>query len=220
MPTILLIDDDESLRQLVAEALQCHGFAVIQAPDGSVGVDSARVEMPDIIVSDINMNNVDGYAALAELRSNPRTATIPVILMTGSADLVGMRQSMRLGADDYLPKPFKLVDLVAAIEARLKRRQDWTLHAQDQMDQFRAKIMTALPHDLLTPLRLILDLSETISRDVTKLEPTELGGLVSQIHQSALRMDQLIKDFQLSAAEASSLPIQAVPASPHQERLW
>src|SRR5262245_10206944 len=121
MKRILVIDDEEWLREMVQLALRQRGFDVLQAGDGRSGVETAQRELPDLIICDVNMDRMDGYQTLASLRETPATASIPFILMTGMADQAGMRQGMELGADDYLPKPFSLEALYAAVDSRLKK---------------------------------------------------------------------------------------------------
>ena len=103
MKRILVIDDEEWLREMVHMALAQKGFDVIEAENGAVGIDKARKELPDLILCDVNMEKVDGYLTLSSLRNEPTTAAIPFILMTGRVDNAGMRHGMELGADDYLP---------------------------------------------------------------------------------------------------------------------
>src|SRR5258708_4796233 len=121
MKKILVIDDEEWLREMMLLALRQRGFEVLEAENGEKGIEVARKEIPDLILCDVNMDKVDGYLTLSSLRSEPVTAAIPFILMTGLADQAGMRHGMELGADDYLPKPFTIEALYAAVEARLKK---------------------------------------------------------------------------------------------------
>src|SRR5207248_3340343 len=123
MKRILIIDDEDWLREMVQMALAQRGYGVLQAANGSAGVQLAQKELPDLILCDVNMDQMDGYGTLSALRNQPSTASIPFILMTGLADNAGMRHGMELGADDYLPKPFTLDALYAAVEARLKKVQ-------------------------------------------------------------------------------------------------
>src|ERR1043166_3050472 len=102
MKRILVIDDEQWLREMVHMALEQKGFEVVEAENGAVGVDVARKVLPDLILCDVNMDKMDGYLALSSLRSEPATAPIPFILMNGLADNAGMRHGMELGADDYL----------------------------------------------------------------------------------------------------------------------
>ncbi len=106
MKKILVIDDEEWLREMILLALSQKGYEVIEAESGAVGVEKARQILPDLVLCDVNMRQMDGYRTLSSLRGEPTTAAIPFILMTGAADTAGMRHGMELGADDYLPKPF------------------------------------------------------------------------------------------------------------------
>jgi response regulator RpfG family c-di-GMP phosphodiesterase len=120
---ILIIDDDASLREIVARALKKHAYESIQAENGRAGVSLAREHLPDVILGDIQMGSFDGYAALSAIRFEPATATIPFILMTGAPDENGRRMAMELGADDYMAKPFTVQSLLIAIQAQLKKRE-------------------------------------------------------------------------------------------------
>ena len=97
MRKILVIDDEEWLREMMLLALRQRGFEVIEAENGATGIEKARKELPDLILCDVNMEKVDGYLALSSLRGDPATAAIPFILMTGLADNAGMRHGMELG---------------------------------------------------------------------------------------------------------------------------
>src|SRR5881296_1125849 len=121
MKRILVIDDEEWLREMVQLALSQKGYDVIEAGNGALGVEVARKDLPDLILCDVNMEKMDGYRTLSTLRNETATASIPFILMTGLADNAGMRYGMELGADDYLPKPFTIDGLYAAVDARLKK---------------------------------------------------------------------------------------------------
>ena len=120
MNKILVIDDEEWLREMIYLALKQKGFEVIEAVNGADGIEKARKELPDLILCDVNMEKVDGYLTLSSLRTEAPTAAIPFILMTGLADNAGMRHGMELGADDYLSKPFNPRELVARIRAILR----------------------------------------------------------------------------------------------------
>ena len=122
MQTVLIIDDDSSLRSLMSMALRGNGFGVIEAQNGSEGFTLARERLPDLVISDVNMEGLDGYGFLKNLRSLGETAAIPVILMTGDSSN-DMRQSMEKGADDYLSKPFKPATLISAVKTRLNRKE-------------------------------------------------------------------------------------------------
>ncbi len=124
MTTILVIEDMEALREEIAEILSFEGYEILTAPNGLVGVALAEKHQPDLILCDIAMPELDGYGTLNALRANPQTATIPFIFLTAKVSKADMRQGMELGADDYLTKPFTAQELLAAIDARLKKNAD------------------------------------------------------------------------------------------------
>src|SRR2546425_9875304 len=195
MQKILIIDDEEWLREMVHLALHQQGFDVIEAPDGTVGAELARKELPDLILCDVNMEKMDGYETLSLLRNEPATLSIPFILMTGLADNAGMRHGMELGADDYLPKPFTIDALYAAVEARLKKAQALRQEAERKLAHLRENISLMLPHELRTPLNGILAYGEILSADAGTLKPAEISEMGQTIHESGKRLERLIENF-------------------------
>lgn len=195
MKRILVIDDEEWLREMVQMALSQRGYEVIEAPNGVVGVDVARKELPDLVLCDVNMEKMDGYATLSALRNDAATATIPFILMTGLADNAGMRQGMELGADDYLPKPFTLDGLYGAVEARLKKAQTVQEQAQGALEDLRTNISMMLPHELRTPLNGILAYGEMLASDPASLTHEEIADMGQTISQSGRALQRLIETF-------------------------
>ena len=164
MKKILVIDDEEWLREMIQLALQQRGFQVIEAANGADGIEMARKELPDLILCDINMGKVDGYLTLSSLRNEAPTAAIPFILMTGLADNAGMRHGMELGADDYLPKPFTTDGLYAAVDARLKKAQTVRDEAERKLAHLRDNISLMMPHEMRTPLNGILSNAELLAQ--------------------------------------------------------
>lgn len=195
MKKILVIDDEEWLREMVHLALQQRGYEVIEAQNGADGVALAVKQIPDLVLCDVNMEKLDGYATLSKLRNEPATATIPFILMTGLADNAGMRHGMELGADDYLPKPFTLDGLYAAVEARLKKAHTVKQQAQGALEDLRTNISMMLPHELRTPLNGILAFGELLAADPESLSPEEIADMGQTIVQSGRALERLIETF-------------------------
>jgi DNA-binding response OmpR family regulator len=129
MKTILVIDDTEDIRDLIAVVLTNYGFTVRAAPNGKLGVQMIAQETPDLVICDVNMPGMGGYETLAVVRDSSRTATIPFILMTGLVSRDGFRRGMVCGADDYLVKPFTPDELIDAVMSRLARQSDIQLEA-------------------------------------------------------------------------------------------
>lgn len=199
MKRILVIDDEEWLREMVHMALSQKGFDVIEAENGAVGIEKARKELPDLILCDVNMEKVDGYSALAALRKEPTTAAIPFILMTGLADNAGMRHGMELGADDYLPKPFTIDDLYGAVEARLKKAEALRQEAERKLADLRDNLSLMLPHELRTPLNGILAYGEILATEAGTLPAKEVADMGKVIHDSGKRLERLVENFLIYA---------------------
>ncbi|MGM0635215.1 MAG: response regulator [Bacteroidota bacterium] len=118
---VLLIEDDQTVRENTAEILELSGYEVFIASDGKKGVDKAKEILPDIIVCDVMMPEMDGYDVLSNLAENDATYNIPFIFLSAKTDHKDVRKGMDLGADDYLTKPFEEEDLINAIESRLAK---------------------------------------------------------------------------------------------------
>jgi two-component system sensor histidine kinase/response regulator len=199
MKRILVIDDEEWLREMVQLALRQRGYTVVEAENGAVGIEKARKELPDLILCDVNMEKVDGYLTLSALRNEPATAAIPFILMTGLADNAGMRHGMELGADDYLPKPFTIDALYAAVEVRLKKAQAAREESERRLADLRDAISMALPHELRTPLNGILAYGEMLATDAATIAPAEIAEMGQVIHNSGKRLERLVENFLIYA---------------------
>jgi len=195
MKKILVIDDEEWLREMIQLALRQKGYDVIEAENGEVGIEKARKNLPDLVLCDVNMEKVDGYLTLSSLRGDPSTAAIPFILMTGLADNAGMRHGMELGADDYLPKPFTIDALYAAVDARIKKAQALRDEAEKKLADLRDNISMMLPHELRTPLNGILAYGEILSTESETLQPAEIAEMGQIIHESGKRLERLIENF-------------------------
>src|SRR5688572_13578210 len=123
MKKILLIEDNKEMRENTAEILELANYKVFTAKNGKDGVEVAQKEKPDLIICDIMMPVLDGYAVLHLLAKNSETAGIPFIFLTAKAERSDFRKGMEMGADDYLTKPFDDIELLNAIEARLKKTE-------------------------------------------------------------------------------------------------
>lgn len=123
MKKILLIEDNKDVRENTTEILTLAQYNVITAVNGKVGVEMAQREKPDLIICDIMMPVLDGHGALHLLSKNDETASIPFIFLTAKAERNDFRKGMEMGADDYLTKPFDDVELLNAIESRLKKNE-------------------------------------------------------------------------------------------------
>ena len=123
MKSILVIDDNPDIRENTAEILELAGYKTFTAENGKKGVEVAQLEKPDLIVCDIMMPELDGYGVLHLLRKNPDTELIPFVFLTAKTERTDFRKGMEMGADDYITKPFEDIELLNAIEVRLKKAE-------------------------------------------------------------------------------------------------
>ncbi|MCB4798710.1 response regulator [Neotamlana laminarinivorans] len=121
MKKVLLIEDDAVLRENTEELLELSNFNVVTAPNGKLGVEQAKKELPDIVVCDIMMPELDGYGVLQNLASAEATKYIPFIFLSAKTERKDVRKGMDLGADDYITKPFEEEELISAINSRIAK---------------------------------------------------------------------------------------------------
>lgn len=122
MKKILIIEDEAQTRELFLRCLTFEGFHALSAEEGAIGVKLAQLHLPDLIVCDIMMPDLDGYQVLAQLRQHPATAMIPLIFLTAKVTMADLRCGMDCGADDYLTKPCTIEQFLNAIAVRLERQ--------------------------------------------------------------------------------------------------
>ena len=122
MALIVVIDDDEAIRTLIAAALRLEGYEVAEADNGASGLALVRSNAPDLVVSDVNMPVMDGFAMLQALRTDPAIQATPVILLTSLQERAHVRAGMTSGADDYLTKPLVFGELLEATAAQLNKQ--------------------------------------------------------------------------------------------------
>lgn len=121
MKKVLFIEDDTVVRENTAELLELSDYEVVTAANGRAGVELAKKELPDIVICDIMMPEMDGYGVLQTLAEDPSTQNIPFIFLSAKTEHKDIRKGMDLGADDYLTKPFEEEELISAIESRMAK---------------------------------------------------------------------------------------------------
>ena len=195
MKKILVIDDDSALMAMTTRALRSRGFETLTAENGVAGLEMAKKHLPDLIVCDIQMPQLNGYETLAALRQDPATAVIPFIFLTGMTERTQVRQGMGLGADDYLTKPFTVQELIGAVNVRLEKQVAVQRLSDRKLEELRGNIGMALPHELLTPLNGILGLASMMVDEEIVFTPHEIRTFAQNIQISALRLHRLIENF-------------------------
>lgn len=151
MTKIIVIEDNEGMRENIVEMLELADYEVLSASNGKEGVELVKKELPDLIVCDIMMPELDGYGVLYYLSKMPQTRAIPFIFLSAKADRQDLRKGMNLGADDYITKPFEDIELLEAIESRLEKRKRFTKvkETSDKWKGFQDAIMDLTGFEVL-----------------------------------------------------------------------
>ncbi|HRF94175.1 MAG TPA: response regulator [Aggregatilineales bacterium] len=195
MTKILVIEDSDTLRNDVIEMLAFEGYTVLGAENGLTGVDKAISELPDLIICDIMMPELDGYGVLERLRSDLRTSNIPFIFMTARTERGDIRAGMTQGADDYLTKPFNSDELISTIRARLSKRKAQTQLIEEKVNQLRESITTSLPHELRTPLNAIMGFSDMLMLQADQLTSEQVTEYAQHISSATQRLYRLVENY-------------------------
>jgi serine/threonine-protein kinase PpkA len=134
MATALIVDDEDSIRKNIERLLSLEGFQVATAPNGSHALVLAKSMLPDILVTDVNMPGMDGFALVEAVRAMPELSGTAIIMLTAVEDRANMRRGMSSGADDYITKPFRREELLDAIDAQLRKKQRMAAQTKKAVD--------------------------------------------------------------------------------------
>lgn len=185
MSKVLVIDDDKAINELIKVNLKLSGYDVIQAYDGVEGFALAKQEMPNLVILDVMMPNVDGYTVAQRIRQANGIKNVPILMLTALSDIQDKGKGFDIGVDDYLVKPFDMEELKMRVKALLKRTHQ-------------------LPESLATKELLVLNeitllpeqYSVKISDKVAKLTPIEydIFNILFQNHGNMVSSSKLLKD--------------------------
>ena len=193
----LLVDDDPHFLLFLRTLLTRHGFTCLQANNGLEGLTVLESEFVDLILSDINMPEMDGYEFLTAVRQQPKFELLPFILLTGKPAYSGVQSGLSRGADGYLPKPFDERTLIEAITNCFRRVERLEERADSKLNELRTNLLTMLPHELRTPLNGILGVADLLEMGAPSEE--ELEDYAKILRESGERMLRLATNFLLCA---------------------
>lgn len=188
---ILVVEDEDILRTNVTRMLELEKFDVKNACNGRVALERLSEGVPDLILCDVMMPEMNGYEFLRQVRANKETSGTPFIFLTAKTEKQDFREGMSLGADDYLPKPFSRDELLKAITSRLKKHDLLFREAEGQLEELRNNLANALPHEYLTPLNGILGFSKILIHDSEILSTEEVKEIAIAINDSAQRLSRV-----------------------------
>ena len=213
MTKVLVIENEAQTREIFVDCLEAEGFEAIEAKNGCIGVQKAQEQVPDLVVCDILLPELNGYGVLETLRQDPSTATIPFIFLTGRTSKAELRQGMELGADDYLTKPSNAEEFLSAIDTQLKKRETlkklYAAEFQKSSSQPQAESNSVFPNVRDPQLKNIFDYIESHYQESISLTDVANAMGYSKCYltnfvkrQTGTPLHQWIVKRRLAAAEA------------------
>lgn len=197
MKKILVIDDAEFILESTSTLLSFEGYEVVTASDGVEGVAAALEHLPDLILCDISMPNLDGYGVIEQLRQKKETSSTPFIFLTAFTEKQNMRMGMEKGADDFLVKPYTRDELLAAIESQWKKNQIVQDKIQSKVDEVGKNLNYALPHEFRTVINQVKGSAKLLENNGESVAPEEVKELTSDIISSCDRLLKITENFLL-----------------------
>ncbi len=202
--TILVVEDDTALSQIISSILELEGYAVLEAENGEAALSMLKESTVHLILSDVNMPGMDGYELFEQVRANAAWAQIPFIFLTGKDERYEIRHGMEMGADDYLPKPFEPDELLSAVKIRLKRSAE-SQAAIRTAHELRDTIIRTLSHELRTPMALIMGYGELLEYNVQDMSDEEFHQSLGALRRGSKRlMDTVESCLLLSKLKAGT----------------
>lgn len=225
MAKILVIEDEPTLLNEVSEWLTLEGYEVVTATDGLEGVNAAVRHLPDLIICDITMPNLDGYGVLQDIRANSLTQGMPFIFTTARVTHDDIRQGMNQGADDYITKPYTNRELIQAVEARLdkkaaeKREKDIELESlrqrlehEHEQRTLKAQMVAMFVHDFRNPMATIISSIELLRNYADRMDEQRRLQHLDNVESSARQLIQMLDDMLfLAQADADRLTVKPEP---------
>jgi len=197
MGKILVIDDEPDLRGEVSDILTMEGYEVLLAKNGKEGLELAIHHKPDLILCDIMMPELDGNKLLEILRSDSNVNLTQFVFITALAEKEDVRKGMKLGADDYLIKPFTRDELLHTIQIRLKKIVTLEKRLRKELDHLRKAILTYVPHELRTPLNGIIGLATYLIENSNNVDAEEVRKIGNLINESGQVLYSTLSKYQI-----------------------
>lgn len=196
-PTVLVVEDEPSVLEIITFLLEEEQLRVLQAHDGEAALSLLEEVRPDLIVSDVKMPGMDGFTLCEQVRANPALSHVPFIFLTGKGDRADMRRGMRLGADDYLTKPFEPEELLSSVQVRLRRAAEAQAAITRADSDLQDATIRALTHEFRTPLSLIVGYTDLMEASGQEMSEEDFQAVLQGLHEGSRRLMNLVEDFLL-----------------------
>jgi signal transduction histidine kinase len=192
-PRILVVDDVMQNLQVVGAMLRKEGYDVLPASSGAQALERVRVRVPDLILLDLMMPDMDGLEVCRQLKSDPAVAQIPIIFLTASNEMEHLVQGFNVGAVDYVTKPFNGAELLARVRTHLELK--WARQRLREMNDEKNEFMGIAAHDLRSPLSAIKGYAEMVVEDAQALKHSDLENNGQRIREAATRMSEMVQNL-------------------------
>jgi two-component system sensor histidine kinase/response regulator len=207
-PLILVVEDNRTLLDGLRDLLHFSGYRVLTAIDAKEALVLLETRLPDLIISDIMMPEIDGYQFHAQVRRRPELIDIPFIFLTARGEDADVRKGKELGVDDYITKPFSDEDLLVAIRSKLARWSDLRRAQEEEIADIKHKILVMLSHEFRTPLAYVVNYAQLLEADRERISPEDFEQFITGIKKGAMRLHRLVEDFitlvELETGEAAN----------------
>jgi signal transduction histidine kinase len=195
MTKIMVVEDNMTLLESIAFELEMRDYDVVQATDGQSAIDQLELmtTLPDVIVSDIAMPDLDGYKLLEIVRQHEAWKSIPLIFLTAFDSKNSIRIGKELGVDDYLVKPFDPDDLIVAVENKLKRQEVFREEAERRLDDVRSELVNLISHELRTPLTAIYGSTDMLEMSLADVSDELTQKFLKLLRSGTDRLHHLVE---------------------------
>ncbi|MBS1536190.1 MAG: response regulator [Bacteroidetes bacterium] len=195
MKKILIIDDHDYILESTALLLRFEGYDVITATNGSIGVETALATLPDMVLCDISMPELDGFGVLNQLRATKEFESTPFIFLTARAEKSDMREGMARGADDYLVKPYTRDELVAAVNSLWEKRSKLERRFGERIEEVTRNVTYALPHEFRIVLNQVMGSASYLKSIAQSATSDNIEEMTQDILESAQRLRRITENF-------------------------
>lgn len=202
--------------EIVSLILKDEGYRVLQATGGKSALSVLDMIRPDLIVSDVMMPGMDGFAFYEHVRATSDLSQIPFIFLTAKAERSDVRQGMELGADDYLTKPFEPEELLSAVETRLARAAKARASIDKASADLKKMIVRIVTHELRTPLALMFGYTELLEATGTEIGENDLQAILRGLYSGTQRLMSLVEDTLLLSRLESGVLAEEIRGAPYR----
>lgn len=194
---ILVVEDHKPMSRAIKGILESEGYTVTTATDGVEALDAMDEVRPDLILADIMMPRMDGYTLYERIRACAEWVPIPFVFLTARSEREDKLKGKKLGAEDYITKPFDAEELIISVQSRLGRAQAIEQASEAAFEQLKQQIVTVLGHELRTPLTYVTGYTDLALEDISSLEHREVEAFLNGIKTGADRLNRLVEDLLL-----------------------